>query len=197
AFSAISAGTERAKLETSEKSLVGKAMARPDLVKQVIDFARTNGIKAAYTKVQTKLATLSPMEYSCSGEVIAVGEGVTEFQIGDRVACAGGGYANHCEVNWVPRNLAVHVPDSVAMDAASLTTIGAIAAQGLRQAQVAFGETVIVIGAGLVGVLTMQLARAAGCRVIAVDLDEARAANATSLGAHLALLSSAPHLQAS
>src|SRR2546426_3773427 len=196
AFSAISAGTERAKLETSEKSLLGKAMARPDLVKQVIDFARTNGVKAAYTKVQTKLDTLSPMGYSCSGEVIAVGEGVTEFQIGDRVACAGGGYANHCEVNWVPCNLAVRVPDSVALDAASFTTIGAIAAQGLRQAEVVFGETVIVIGAGLIGVLAMQLARAAGCRVIAVDLDETRVAKAPSLGADFALLSSAPDLQA-
>src|SRR5580765_7231460 len=87
AFSAISAGTERAKLETSEKSLVGKAMARPDLVKQVIDFAKHHGIRAAYTKVQSKLDTLSPMGYSCSGEVIAVGDGVREFQVGDRVAC--------------------------------------------------------------------------------------------------------------
>ena len=99
AFSAISAGTETAKLETSEKSLLGKAMARPDLVKQVIDFARTNGLKAAYTKVQSKLETLSPMGYSCSGEVIAVGEGADEFRVGDRVACAGGGYASHCEIN--------------------------------------------------------------------------------------------------
>src|SRR5216684_6396599 len=104
-FSAISAGTERAKMQQSEKSLLGKAMARPDLVKQVIDFARTNGVKAAYDKVQTRLSTLSPMGYSCSGRVVGVGEGVTEFQRGDRVACAGGGYASHCEVNWVPSNL--------------------------------------------------------------------------------------------
>jgi predicted dehydrogenase/threonine dehydrogenase-like Zn-dependent dehydrogenase len=196
AFSAISAGTERAKLETSEKSLMGKAIARPDLVRQVIDFARTNGFKAAYTKVKTKLDTLSPMGYSCAGEVIALGEGVSGFQIGDQVACAGGGYANHSELNWVPSNLAVRVPDSVALDAASLTTIGAISAQGLRQAQVAFGETVIVIGAGLVGILTAQLARAAGCRVIAIDLDEARVRKATAFGVDLALLGSTPDLQA-
>jgi predicted dehydrogenase/threonine dehydrogenase-like Zn-dependent dehydrogenase len=195
AFSAISAGTERAKLETSEKSLLGKAMARPDLVGQVIDFARLYGLKAAYAKVKTKLDTLSPMGYSCSGTVIGVGGGVTEFQVGDRVACAGGGYANHCEVNWVPCNLAVRVPESVRLDAASLTTIGAIAAQGLRQARVAFGETVIVIGAGLVGVLTMQLARAAGCRVIALDLDEGRVAKAKSLGAQVAWLSSSSTLE--
>jgi polar amino acid transport system substrate-binding protein len=196
AFSAISAGTERKKLETSEKSLLGKALARPDLVKQAIDFARSNGVLAAYRKVQSKLDTLSPMGYSCSGEVISVGEGVTEFQRGDRVACGGGGYANHSEVNWIPCNLAVRVPDSVPLDAASLTTIGAIATQGLRQAQVRFGDTVVVIGAGLVGVLTMQLARAAGCRVIAIDLDAARVEKAASLGANLALLANDPHLQA-
>jgi predicted dehydrogenase/threonine dehydrogenase-like Zn-dependent dehydrogenase len=195
AFSAISAGTEKAKLETSEKSLLGKAMARPDLVKQVIDFARKNGLKAAYTKVQSKLETLSPMGYSCSGEVIAVGEGAEAFQVGDRVACAGGGYASHCEINWIPCNLAVKIPESVALESACLTTIGAIAAQGLRQSQAVFGETVIVIGAGLVGVLTIQLARAAGCRVIALDLDSIRVERATSFGANLALLSSAANLE--
>ena len=187
AFSAISSGTERASVETSEKSLLAKAMARPDLVKQVIDLARSGGIKAAYNAVKTRLDALSPMGYSCSGIVVGVGEGVKEFQIGDRVACGGAGYANHSEVNWVPSNLAVPVPDTVALDAASLTTIGAISMQGLRQARIAFGETVVVIGAGLVGVLTMQQARAAGCRVIAVDLDASRVKQATGLGAHLAL----------
>lgn len=194
AFSAISAGTERAKVESLEKSLLGKALARPELVKQVLDFARTNGIKAAYDKVQTKLSTLSTMGYSCAGTVMAVGKGVTDFQRGDRVACGGAGLANHSEVNWIPNNLAVRVPDSVGLDAASLTTIGAIATQGLRQAQVNFGETVAVIGAGLVGVLTMQLARAAGCRVIAIDLDAARVAKAAEFGAHIALVSSDPNL---
>ena len=193
-FSAISAGTERAKMQQSEKSLLGKAMARPDLVKQVIDFARTNGVKAAYDRVQARLSTLSLMGYSCSGTVVGVGEGVTEFQCGDQVACAGGGYANHCEVNWVPSNLVARVPYSVSLEAASLTTIGAIAMQGLRQAQTSFGETVVVIGAGLVGVVTMQLARAAGCRVIAVDRDSKRVDKAASLGAHVALLASDGHL---
>jgi predicted dehydrogenase/threonine dehydrogenase-like Zn-dependent dehydrogenase len=194
AFSAISSGTERASVETSEKSLFAKAMARPDLVRQVVDLARTSGVKSAYQTVKTRLDTLSPMGYSCSGVVIGVGEGVTEFQPGDRVACAGATHANHCEVNWVPVNLAVRVPDTVSLEAASLTTIGAIAMQGLRQAQVAFGETVVVIGAGLVGILTILQARAAGCRVIAIDLDPARVEKATSLGAHLALLASDPGL---
>src|SRR5208283_1513175 len=152
AFSAISAGTERAKIEAGEKSLLGKAMARPDLVKQVMDFARNEGIKAAYQKVQSRLEALSPLGYSCSGIVIAAGEGVQEFQPGDRVACAGGGYANHSEINFVPRNLVARVPEGVPLDAAALTTIGAIALQGLRQAQVSFGDNVAVIGAGLVGV---------------------------------------------
>lgn len=196
AFSAISAGTERAKVETSEKSLLGKAMARPDLVRQVVDYARVQGVKAAYEKVQTKLSSFSPLGYSCAGTVIAVGEGVSEFKIGDRVACAGGGYANHCEINWIPANLAVHVPESVSLDAASLTTIGAIAMQGLRQADAKFGETVAVIGAGLVGVLTIQLARAAGCRVIAIDRDEIRAKKAIEFGAQLAPVSSDPGLAA-
>lgn len=194
AFSAISSGTERAKVESSEKSLLGKAMARPDLVKQVADFARTQGLKAAYEKVKTKLDTLSTMGYSCAGTVIAVAEDVSEFRLGDRVACGGAGYASHCEINWVPSNLVARVPDSVPLDAASLTTIGAIAMQGLRQAQVNFGETVVVVGAGLLGVITMQLARAAGCKVIAVDLDQSRIDQAVAMGANLALLSTDPQL---
>jgi predicted dehydrogenase/threonine dehydrogenase-like Zn-dependent dehydrogenase len=190
AFSAISSGTERAKLEAGEKSLVGKAMSRPDLVRQVVDFARNEGIKAAYQRVQSRLDALSPLGYSCSGIVIAVGDGVQEFQPGDRVACGGGGYASHSAVNFVPKNLAVKLPDAVGLDAAALTTIGAIAIQGLRQSELRFGETVVVIGAGLVGVLTIQLAKAAGCRVIAVDLDPARVERAVKFGADLGLLSS-------
>ena len=194
AFSAISSGTERATMESAEKSLIARALARPQTLKQLLDFTRSNGIKAAYDKVQSRLDSLSPLGYSSAGTVIAVGEGAHEFRCGDRIACAGGGYANHCEVNWVPRNLAVRVPDSVSLEAASLTTVGAIAMQGLRQAQVSFGETVVVIGAGLVGVLTMQLARAAGCRVVAIDLDESRMRQANALGAHIAFLASDPRL---
>jgi predicted dehydrogenase/threonine dehydrogenase-like Zn-dependent dehydrogenase len=190
AFSAISAGTEKVKIESGQKSLFGKAMARPDLVKQVLEYAQTNGVKAAYQKVQSRLDALSQMGYSCSGYVLEAGESVTEFKPGDRVACAGGGYANHCEINSVPCNLAVRIPDNVDLEAAALTTIGAIAMQGVRQANVTVGETVAVIGAGLVGVLTIQILRASGCRVIAIDLSGERAAKAVSLGAHLGLSSS-------
>src|SRR5579884_913193 len=171
-------------VETGEKSLLGKARARPDLVRQVIEFARANGLRAAYEKVNARLDTLAPLGYSCSGVVLEVGEGVTEFQPGDRVACGGAGYANHSEVNFVPRNLAVHVPQSVALEHAAITTIGAIALQGLRQAEVRFGETVVIIGAGLVGVLAVQLAKAAGCRVVAIDIDRARVDRAIEFGAH-------------
>ena len=194
AFSAISAGTEKVKVEAGKKSLLAKAISRPDLVKQVLEYAQSNGVRAAYQKVQARLDTLSTMGYSCSGFVLEAGDGVTEFKPGDRVACAGGGYANHCEINFVPRNLAVRVPDNVPLDAAALTTIGAIAMQGVRQANVTFGETVVVIGAGLVGVLAMQIARAAGCRVIAIDLSSERARLSVELGAHLGLTSNDPNL---
>lgn len=187
AFSAISAGTELAHREQVEKSLLGKALARPDLVRQVVDFARTAGVKAAYQRVQSRLDTIAPLGYSCAGTVIAAGQGAQEFQPGDRVACAGAGYASHCEVNFIPRNLAVRIPDGVSLEAASLSAIGAIALQGFRQGQAMLGEVVAVIGAGLVGVLTIQLAKAAGCRVIAIDRDLQRVERARQLGADLAL----------
>src|SRR6202789_1116761 len=194
AYSAISSGTEKATVETGRKSLLGKAMARPDLVKQVIEYARSNGLAAAHQKVQTRLNTLTALGYSCSGLVLEASS--AGFQPGDRVACAGSGYASHCEVNFVPANLAVLVPENVGLQAASLTTIGAIAVQGVRQANVTFGETVAVIGVGLVGVLAMQVLRAAGCRVIAIDVSADRAAQAITLGAHLGLSTSDPSLEA-
>src|ERR1700722_14539551 len=192
AFSAISSGTEKATVEAGRKSLLGKAMARPDLVKQVMEYAQSNGIAAARQKVQGRLETLSPLGYSCSGTVQEAS--AAGFQPGDRVACAGGGYASHCEINFVPANLAVAVPDNVGLEAAALTTIGAIAVQGVRQANVTFGETVAVIGVGLVGVLAIQVLRAAGCRVIAIDVSSERAAQATSFGAQLGLSTSDPGL---
>src|SRR5437763_5163672 len=190
AFSAISAGTELAHREQVEKSLLGKALARPDLVRQMFDFARTAGVKAAYQRLQSRLDTLAPLGYSCAGVVIAAGQGVREFNPGDRVACAGAGYASHCEVNFIPKNLAARIPDAVPLEAACLTAIGAIALQGFRQSQAVLGEVVAVIGAGLVGALTIQLAKAAGCRVIAIDLDRERVRRAQQFGADLALCAS-------
>lgn len=193
-FSVISSGTERATVETAERSLLGKAMSRPDLARQVLDYARDHGVRAAYQKVRSQLEALKPLGYSCSGVVLEAGKGVTEFSPGDRVACGGAGYANHCEVNFVPRNLAVPVPPTVTLEHAALTTMGAIAVQGLRQSQASFGETVVVVGAGLVGALTIQLAKAAGCRVIAIDLDPERGRRALEFGAHAAFGADDPRL---
>ncbi len=182
-FSAISSGTELKHREQVEKSLAGKALARPDLVRQVLDFARAEGVKAAYQRVQARLDTLAPLGYSCAGTVIAAGQGAEEFQPGQQVACAGTGYAAHSEVNFVPRNLAARIPPGVPLEAASLTAIGAIALQGFRQSQAVLGEVVAVVGAGLVGVLTILLAKAAGCRVISLDHDQQRAESARRFGA--------------
>jgi threonine dehydrogenase-like Zn-dependent dehydrogenase len=158
----------------------------------VFDFARTCGVKAAYHRVQSRVDSLAPLGYSCAGIVLAAGQGVQEFQPDDRVACAGAGYASHCEVNFIPKNLAARVPDAVPLEAASWTAIDAIALQGFRQSQAVSGEVVPVIGAGLVGGLTIQLAKAAGCRVIAVDLDLQRVDQARQFGADLALCSADP-----
>jgi predicted dehydrogenase/threonine dehydrogenase-like Zn-dependent dehydrogenase len=195
AFSAVSTGTELAQLETASKSLLGKAAARPDVVRQVLEYARVHGLRAAYNKVRSRLETLLPIGYSCSGTVMAVGAGVSGFSCGDRVACAGVGYARHAEINWIPQNLAAHVPEGVSMEAAALSTVGAIALQGFRQSGAVLGETVAVIGAGLVGALTVQLAHSAGCRVVAIDSDSDRAHQSVSLGANLGLPLGQPNLE--
>jgi predicted dehydrogenase/threonine dehydrogenase-like Zn-dependent dehydrogenase len=192
AFSAISAGTERQTIDTGRKSLLGKALARPDLVRQTITYAKDNGFKAAFQKVQGRLDTHASIGYSCAGTIVAVGDGVTEFHPGDRVACAGVGYASHSETNFVPRNLAIKIPDGVSLESASMTAIGAIAVHGLHQGRVAFGETVAVVGSGLIGILTIQLARAAGCRVIALDTNPSRIRRALEFGASHALDASDP-----
>lgn len=187
AYSLISAGTERAKVDLAKKSLVGKAMARPDQVRQVIRAARQAGLAATYHKVMNRLDALNPLGYSSAGVVVAVGDRVRDIAVGDRVACAGAGYANHAEFAYVPRNLCARVPNEVPLDAASFATVGAIALQGIRQSGVVLGENVGVIGLGLLGLLTVQMLRAAGCRVAGIDIDPKRCALASELGADLAL----------
>jgi len=183
AYSLISAGTERTAVETAQNSLVGKAKDRPDLVRQVIDTFKREGLRSTYEKVASKLNQMKPLGYSASGIVVAVGGGVAEFQVGDRVACAGGGYASHAEVIFVPKNLCAKVPQAATLEAASYATVGAIALQGVRQADPRLGEAVAVIGLGLVGQITVQLLKAAGCQVIGVDIDEAACALAKKSGA--------------
>jgi predicted dehydrogenase/threonine dehydrogenase-like Zn-dependent dehydrogenase len=187
-FSLISAGTERKKVDMARSSLLGKARQRPDLVRQVIRKARAEGIGQTLEKVRNRLDTPDPLGYSLSGVVIDVAPDVSGVRPGDPVACAGAGYANHAEAVWVPTNLAVPVPVGVSMEAAAFTTVGAIALQGVRQAAPTLGEWVAVIGLGLVGQLAVQLLKANGCRVVAIDLDPKKVELAESLGADLGLV---------
>lgn len=182
-YSVVSAGTEGMKVREARMSYLGKARARPDQVRKVLSTLRQQGWAATYQKVINKLDKLTPLGYSVSGEVIAVGSGAEEFHLGQRVACAGAGYANHAEVNFIPRNLVVPVPEKVSMKHAAFATVGAIAMQGFRQGQAQLGETVCVIGLGLLGQLLIQILRAAGVRAIGVDLVPARCELALKAGA--------------
>jgi predicted dehydrogenase/threonine dehydrogenase-like Zn-dependent dehydrogenase len=186
-YSVVSAGTEGMKVKEGKMSYLGKARARPDQVKKVLNTLRQQGLVATYQKVMNKLDKLTPLGYSLSGEVIGVGSGAEEFHVGQRVACGGAGYANHAEVNFVPKNLVVPIPDSVSMKHAAFATVGAIAMQGFRQAEMQLGETACVVGLGLLGQLLVQILRAAGVHVIGVDIVEARCELALKCGAASAM----------
>jgi polar amino acid transport system substrate-binding protein len=170
-YSLISAGTEKSKVELGKKSMLQKVRSRPEDVKRVLSEVRQQGILATYKKVMSKLEAPSAMGYSSAGVVISVDPFVDEFQPGDWVACGGGGYASHADIILVPKNLCVKVPPGVGLDEAAYTTLGSIALQGVRQACPTLGETVAVIGLGLVGQLTVQILKAAGCSVIGIDID--------------------------
>jgi len=182
-FSVVSAGTEALSLAFARKTMLGKARSRPDLTKQVIRKLRDEGPISTYRTVINRLDSPQPLGYSSAGVVEGVGDGVTGFVPGDRVACAGAGYANHAEFVVVPENLAAQVPEGVEMDHAAFATLGAIALQGVRQAEPTIGEIGVVIGLGLIGQIAVQLLRANGCRVVAVDLDEQRVKQAMEQGA--------------
>lgn len=187
AVSLVSAGTEKMLVDLARKSLAGKALARPDLVKQVVGKMKKEGIRQTLEKVFTKLDNPIPLGYSCAGKVIAVGRDVTEFKVGDWVACGGAGYANHAEVNYVPRNLAVKLPEGLDPEAAAFTTVGAIAMQGVRQAEVQLGHRVGVIGLGLLGQLTVQILKASGAKVVCTDIAPSKLELARKLGADVAV----------
>jgi polar amino acid transport system substrate-binding protein len=188
--SLISAGTERAAVELVSKGLVREARQRPDLVKAVVAKVKNEGIINTFASVRDKMAVSQALGYSAAGIVAAVADDVTEFQIGDRVACAGVGFASHAEVLSVPKNLCVHLPDGVSFESGAYGTLGAIALQGVRLAEPTLGESVVVIGLGLVGQLTVQLLKANGCRVFGLDLDQARVSLALEIGADRAMVSS-------
>ncbi len=193
--SVVSAGTEKMLVSLAKMSLIGKARARPDLVRKTLAAARKEGIRSTLEKVRSRLESPVPLGYSCSGIVRELGEGVEGLTVGDRVACGGAGYANHAEFNVIPRNLCVPIPDSgtrespMAFEEAAFSTIGAIALQGVRQARLTLGESVCVVGLGLLGQITVQLCKASGCRVLGADIDDGRISLAADFGAESAVRS--------
>jgi len=163
----VSLGTERMLVDFGKANFIDKARQQPDKVKQVLDKVKSDGIKPTYDSVMNKLGQPLPLGYCNVGKVVAVGRGVTEFRIGDRVSSNG----PHAEYVLVPNNLAAHVPEIVSDEEAAFTVIGSIALQGIRLLNPTFGETVVVIGLGLIGLLTAELLQANGCTVIGFDFD--------------------------
>jgi predicted dehydrogenase len=184
--SLISAGTERMVVDFARKSLAGKARSRPDLVRKTLDKARRDGIAATFRAVLARLDEPLPLGYSAAGEIVAIGAGLEGvFTIGQRVAVAGAGLANHAELNLIPRNLAAPIPDDVGDEEACFATLGAISLHAVRNLQAGLGDIVAVIGVGLVGQLAVQLLALQGARVVAFDYDPARLALAARHGAGL------------
>lgn len=175
AYSCVSKGTEIAGISSSGKSIFNRVLEKPERIRQVAKLVADQGVKKTKAIVENKvLPANKPTGYSAAGIVIGVGRGVKGFVIGDRVACAGNQYAHHAEFITVPKNLVVRIPRGVEISEASTVAIGAIALQGIRRAMPTIGETVCVIGLGIIGQLTAQLLQANGCRVIGVDLDPAK-----------------------
>jgi predicted dehydrogenase/threonine dehydrogenase-like Zn-dependent dehydrogenase len=182
-FSLISTGTEMMKVTEAKLSMIGKARARPDQVRKVLDTVAQQGAVETYKKVMTRLDSYTPLGYSLCGVVTEVGAGAEEFRVGQIVAAAGNDHALHAEYNWIPVNLCAAVPRGVAPEHAAFSTVGAIAMHGVRRAEVQLGETACVIGLGLVGQLVVRLLIAAGVRVIGIDVIEERCRLAEQAGA--------------
>ena len=194
-YSLISAGTEGSTVKAARKSLIGKAKEKPQQVKQVIDTLKAQGIKQTYRAVMKKLDAYSPLGYSCAGEVIAVAPGVSEFSVGDKVACAGAGYASHAEVVTVPVNLCVKLDSDADLSLACYNTLGAIALQGVRQANMRLGETCAVIGLGLIGQLACLELKASGVKVVGIDVDATAVDLAREHCADLAIARNTPGIE--
>jgi len=189
-YSAVSVGTEVMKLKNADMSYLQMAKKKPEQVKEAINTLKQLGPMATYRKVMNKLDALSPLGYSLVGEVIETGKGVDEFKPGDIVACGGAGYANHAEVNFIPKNLCAKVPEGVDLREASLTTIASIAMQGFRQTQSQVGENVAVIGLGLLGQILIQIIQANGCRAFGFDISKKKCDLALENGAYFAEVAS-------
>lgn len=182
AASVVSAGTERALVEFAGKSLLGKARSRPDLVRQVLEKVQREGLLTTYEAVQNRLDQPLPLGYASAGTIVEIGEGLEGFRVGDRVACAGGGFAVHAEYAIVPENLLAKLPDGVSFEQGAMTTLGAIALHGFRLGEVGVRDRVAVIGLGLLGLMAAMIARAAGCAVFGIDVDPQRVKCARDLG---------------
>lgn len=176
--SLVSLGTERMLVEFGRSNLISKARQQPDKVKQVLDKIKTEGLIPTLEAVFNKLGEPLPLGYCNVGKIIEVGEGVSEFKVGDRVASNGG----HAEYVNIPKNLVANIPDNVSDEEAAFTVVGSIGLQGIRLCNPTLGETIVVIGLGLIGLLTAELLIANGCRVIGVDLDPAKIALAKLKG---------------
>jgi predicted dehydrogenase/threonine dehydrogenase-like Zn-dependent dehydrogenase len=170
--SVISAGTEKAVIDLAKKPLLKKARTRPDLVRHVIDNLMAEGVIETTKKVFNKLDNPLALGYSCSGTVVEIGKNVSEFKVGERVACGGAGYASHSDINYVPKNLCAAVPENVSCEEAAFTALGAIAMQGIRRCELSPGERVGVIGLGLLGQLTTRILSAYGFPILGIDIDE-------------------------
>ena len=187
-YSFISSGTELATINQSDKSILEKfAQNTTQNVNKIIGAVKTDGIIGTWSLIKNRLNNISALGYSCSGMVMAVGKNVDKFKIGDYVACAGANVANHAEYVSVPVNLATKVMNGQNLKVASLTTIGAIAMQGVRRANLNLGEKVVVLGLGLIGQITAQLCKLAGCQVIGIDLDQDRLDIAKKIGIDVVL----------
>lgn len=182
ACSLVSAGTERLVADFAEKNLVEKAASRPDLVKQVMEKAKREGIISSIDAAFNRLDRPMYPGYSSAGQIAEVGKGLIGFRVGDRVACGGGNYAVHADYSIVPKNLMVKIPENVSYEEAAFTTLGAVAMHGFRLGEPQLNESVLVIGLGLLGLMTAQIAKAAGCSVIGMDIRSSRLEIAGSLG---------------
>lgn len=187
-YSLISAGTESVMVKNGEASLLSKALEQPALVKKALQSVKEAGLLSTLELIKEEKGKITILGYNSAGVVREVGKGVNNFSPGDRVACAGWPFASHSEFVAVPKNLVARVPDSVTFSQAAFTTMGAIAMQGVRQAKVELGYKVVVSGLGLIGLLTVQILKAAGCVVLGLDPDETRVQKAMQLGCDMGLL---------
>jgi predicted dehydrogenase len=186
-YSLISPGTESHFIQQASASLLAKAKEQPQLIKQGLRSIRDEGLLTTWDKIKQEKQKLASLGYCSSGVVLEVGRGVTGYSVGDRVACGGYGWASHSQLISVPEKLTVKLPPEVGHRAGAFTTLGSIALHAVHQAEAGLGDNVVVIGLGLIGLLAVQILRAAGCRVLGLDPDEARVELARKLGLHVGI----------